>query len=153
MRVLRWGVRSLSMNLCATAWGRGIFATPRFMAVLLLAGSIGFSQPPTQSQAPLNPQARSFVSSDRLIEHKALSSNALGREENYAVELPASYQADPTRRYPVLYFLHGQFGNENDWERNGVSAIFEKMETEHDIGEMIVVMPNGGLHNRQLKTI
>lgn len=144
MRVLRWGVGSLSMNFRATARGRILLVAHYLMISLLLSGSIGLSQPPTRDQAPLNPQARSFVSSDRLIEHKALSSSALGREENYAVELPASYQANPTRRYPVLYFLHGQFGNENDWERNGVSTLFEKMEADHDIAEMIVVMPNGG---------
>ena len=144
MRVLRWGVGSLRVKYRGTRGYRTAFAIPCIVALILLAGSRAVAQPPGQSQAPLNPQARSFVPSDHLIEHKSLVSAALGREENYAVELPASYQANPTRRYPVLYFLHGQFGNENDWERNGVSTIFEKMESDHEIGEMIVVMPNGG---------
>ncbi|MGB7623126.1 MAG: alpha/beta hydrolase family protein [Terriglobia bacterium] len=144
MRVLRWGVRSLRVQQRVTTCSRIAFVVQFAVLLLLLGSSLGVAQPPVQSQVPLNPQARSFVPSDRLIEHKSLTSSALGREENYAVELPASYQANPTRRYPVLYFLHGQFGNENDWERNGVSAIFEKMETDHEIGEMIVVMPNGG---------
>lgn len=102
------------------------------------------AQTPPQTQAPLNPQACSFVPADKLIEHKSFKSTTLGREENYAVELPSSYATDKTRRYPVLYFLHGQFGNENDWERNGMNEIFEKMVTDHEVGEMIVVLPNGG---------
>jgi len=144
MRILHGGVSPLNVTRRVTAWHPAFFIVPSSVALGLLAGTIGFAQGPPPEPAPLNPQARSFVSSDRLIEHKVLNSTALGRNENYAVELPASYPDNPTRRYSVLYFLHGQFGNENDWERNGISTIFEKMEADRDIGEMIVVMPNGG---------
>src|SRR5262245_56022426 len=32
-----------------------------------------------------------------------------------AVLLPASYEADPSRRYPVLYLLHGALSNTDSW--------------------------------------
>ncbi len=101
------------------------------------------AQPNSPQRPPLNPAARYFISTDKLIEHKTLNSAALGYAESYAVELPPSYASQPNRRYPVIYFLHGLFGNENDWERYGINSLYEKMEAEHEIPEMIVVMPNG----------
>jgi S-formylglutathione hydrolase FrmB len=117
---------------------------PLVLALLVSTPLAGQAPVPPPNPVPLNPAARSFVSTDRLIAHKSLNSEALGRQENYAVELPSSYESNPQRRYPVVYFLHGQFGNENDWERYGINALFEKMETDKEIEEMIVVMPNGG---------
>lgn len=110
---------------------------------LLCVPLLGPAQAGATNQTPLNPAARSFVSVDRRIEHRVLNSAALGYEESYAVELPASYHQDKTRHYPVMFFLHGQFGNENDWERNGLSELLETMEASHEIQEMIVVLPNG----------
>lgn len=144
MTTVRWRARPpRHQGEIVTLRRKGCLAGP-VLTVLLWGSLIGFAQPAAPNQAPLNPEARAFVSMDRSIEHKVLNSNALGREEKYAVELPASYASNPTRRYPVLFFLHGQFGNESDWERNGISAIFEKLVGDHEIREMIVVMPNGG---------
>lgn len=131
------------MNLFAKISCRVSTVVGSVLALLVMAGGLCFAQPNPHNQTPLSPGARSFASSDRLIEHKTLDSAALGREVSYAVELPPSYASQPQRRYPVLYFLHGQFGNENDWERYGVNTIFEDMEADHSIEEMIVVMPNG----------
>ncbi|MDD5544537.1 MAG: alpha/beta hydrolase family protein [Acidobacteriia bacterium] len=117
---------------------------PVFAGVVLLCGSAAiWAQPSAPSQTPLNPAARSFVSKDSLIQHQVFKSQALERDEDYAVELPASYATDKGRRYPVVFFLHGQFGNENDWERYSINELFEKMTGDHEITDMIVVMPNG----------
>lgn len=113
------------------------------LAMFCLFAAAAWAQPTAPSQTPLNPAARSFVSRDSLIEHQVFKSEALGRDENYAVELPPSYTTAKSRRYPVVFFLHGQFGNENDWERYDINELFEKMTADHELAEMIVVMPNG----------
>ncbi len=123
--------------------GRSVLRLTISVISLWSLATVVSGQPNSPNQTPLNPAARSFVSTDKLIEHKTLKSAALGYEESYAVELPLSYPDNPNRHYPVVYFLHGQFGNENDWERYNVSSLYEKMQADKEITEMIVVMPNG----------
>ncbi len=45
----------------------------------------------------------------------AIKSSCLNKDMNVNVYLPPGY--DTAKRYPVLYFLHGYKGNENDWEK------------------------------------
>ncbi|HXG68779.1 MAG TPA: alpha/beta hydrolase-fold protein [Blastocatellia bacterium] len=80
---------------------------------------------------------------DARIEYSSVQSAALGRELKYAVQLPPSYDTDKNRRYPVLIFLHGMFGNEGEFERRGVAAAVSRLREEGKIGELIVVAPAG----------
>ena len=73
----------------------------------------------------------------------AFSRRRSDKELKFAVQFPPSYEADAKRRYPVLYFLHGMFGNEREFERRGVAAAISKMRDEGKIGEFIIVSPAG----------
>ena len=55
------------------------------------------------------------------IEFKSFDSQSLGMSERYSIFLPPSYAKDPSRTYPVLYFLHGLNNDETSWtvERYG----------------------------------
>ncbi len=77
------------------------------------------------------------------VEYGSLQSASLGKELKFAIQFPPSYQADTKRRYPVLYFLHGMFGTERDFERRGVAAAIRKLRDEGKIGEFIIVSPAG----------
>lgn len=60
------------------------------------------------------------------------------------VYLPPSYLNDKTKRYPVLYLLHGAGGDEDAWTNMGRAPII--MDNLIDSGKavpMLVVMPNG----------
>ena len=52
------------------------------------------------------------------VECFSVPSEILGRDVSYCVSLPGGYQ-DSTRRYPVLYFLHGLFEEPTSWEERG----------------------------------
>jgi S-formylglutathione hydrolase FrmB len=78
------------------------------------------------------------------IEYNSLPSAALGKDLKYAVMLPPSYKVDAKRRYAVLYFLHGMFGNEGEFERRGVAAKIASLRDQGLIGEFIIVAPAGG---------
>ena len=39
--------------------------------------------------------------------HIPYHSTATGEERNFLLYLPAGYEADQSRRWPVLFFLHG----------------------------------------------
>ncbi len=95
-----------------------------------------------QSQAATPSQAQPAMDGSR-IEYATLQSAALGQDLKFAVQFPPSYDKDPKRKYPVLYFLHGMFGNEGEFERRGVAAAIDRLRESGKIGEMIIVAPNG----------
>jgi len=77
------------------------------------------------------------------VEYGSLPSPSIGKDLKFAIQLPPSYEREPKRRYPVLYFLHGMNGNEREFERRGVAAAISKMREEGKIGEFIIVSPAG----------
>lgn len=105
------------------------------VAVLLLAALMSAAPGPAQNAPDQAPGIR--------IEYSSFESPSLGRQLRYAAHLPPSYDREPSRRYPVLYFLHGMFGNEREYERRGVAARVEKMRAQGLIGDFIVVAPAG----------
>jgi len=89
----------------------------------------------TSSSAQSAPQNR--------LEYGSFQSPSIGKELKYAIQFPPSYDSDTKRRYPVLYFLHGMFGNEREFERRGVAAAIGKLREEGKIGEFVIVSPAG----------
>jgi S-formylglutathione hydrolase FrmB len=65
-----------------------------------------------------------------------LQSRSLRGDIPYNVLLPKSYAAS-RRRFPVLYLLHGLFGNCNNWIE------LTKLATYTDLHDLIVVTPEG----------
>jgi S-formylglutathione hydrolase FrmB len=61
----------------------------------------------------------------------------------YAVSLPASYDREPARRYPVVIFLHGLFNSERDWEARGMQERLEQLRAAGKVGDFIVAIPYG----------
>ncbi len=68
-------------------------------------------------------------------------SKLLQRGYRYQVYLPDGY-AQGTKRYPVLYLLHGAGGEENEWlDPIGLRQILDGMIADGQIQPMVVVMP------------
>ncbi len=60
------------------------------------------------------------------------------------VYLPPDYRAAASRRYPVLYLLHGAGGDEDAWMTMGrANIILDNLLAAGKAVPMIVVMPNG----------
>lgn len=75
--------------------------------------------------------------------HGTYYSNYCGRERGYSILLPAGYSEEKT--YPVLYMLHGIFGDENSFTGDSANKLKEIVANLTDDGwldEMIVVFPN-----------
>ena len=74
-----------------------------------------------------------------------LTSAILGRDVNYAVYLPSDYAAS-TRRYPVVYLLHGYTDDESGWVQFGeIGLAAGRAIADREIPPMIIVMPDGGV--------
>lgn len=70
-------------------------------------------------------------------------SKTCGRERNVNIVLPAGYSKD--KKYPVLYVLHGIFGDENSMlgdGNSGARVIIGNLVKEGLAKEMIIVFPN-----------
>lgn len=122
-------------------------AAVRALSTILICaglGLAGFKRPSGHTDSSPKAQVGGQQGADSRVTYATFHSASLDRDLNYAVLLPASYNKDTKRRYPVLYFLHGMNGNEREFERRGVAAAVEKMEADGKIGEFIIVSPAGG---------
>lgn len=74
----------------------------------------------------------------------SMRSRVLAGPVAYCVLLPPSYDADKTRRFPVLYYLHGLGDNEQMFLRSGGWSMIQDLWERHEIGEFIIVTPAAG---------
>ena len=103
---------------------------------LLAAGAVGLV-----AQRGGGPQFRDPIPPGSRVQYKTFHSSLVNRDLNYAIYLPPSYDAS-TRKYPVLYFLHGLNENEMRWStRGGADLLLDKLIAEKKIGEFIVAIP------------
>jgi S-formylglutathione hydrolase FrmB len=70
-------------------------------------------------------------------------SDALGVRKHLVVYLPPSYERDATRRFPVVYYLHGLSGTETDWISKGSIDVAADSLFGAGHPQMIIVMPDG----------
>ena len=72
-----------------------------------------------------------------------LWAQSLGIRKALTVYLPPSYASRPSRRYPVLIYLHGLSGNERNWVEQGrIARVLDSLAAA-GTPEAIVVMPDG----------
>ncbi len=134
-------------------------ATPRFSPTPSKTSTI--TQTPTQTFTPTStntptptftptkwPQATGRINR---IDTK-FHSNALNLDQRVLIYLPPGYDAQSTRRYPVMYMLHGYggFGNPSpEWEQWGLKDRAEEMMNNGALKPVIIVQPDGFEPNGQ----
>jgi enterochelin esterase-like enzyme len=69
-----------------------------------------------------------------------------GLERHINVYVPAEYEDNPQKKYPVLYLVHGMGEDENGWSVQGHMAnIMDGLIESGKAVPMIVVMPSGDI--------
>jgi len=71
----------------------------------------------------------------------SLASRILGHRVAYCTILPPSYESETSRRYPILYFLHGIGENEQMLAGSGGLNLVLDLWEQHQIGECLIVTP------------
>src|SRR6187551_199571 len=111
--------------------------------------AFGVCASPLSAQVKTNvpsvePAAKPLTIERIKVHSSALEGNLEGNnaDRDVIVMLPPSYRADPTRRYPVVYALHGYFIGAEQWigeihVPQVVEGAFAK-----GVPEMIVVLPD-----------
>jgi len=77
------------------------------------------------------------------VECSAVTSRTLKRAVRYCALLPPSYDRETSRRYPVLYYLHGLGDNEQSLVHGGGWSLVEDLRAKGRIGEFVIVTPDG----------
>ncbi len=77
-------------------------------------------------------------------ECSVIKSEVLARKVRYCAFLPASFDQDKTKKYPVLYYLHGLGDNEQSLLNLGGWDMIEELRREGKVGDFIVLAPAAG---------
>src|SRR6202012_461629 len=78
------------------------------------------------------------------VPSRSFHSDALGRDWSYTVYLPTGYRHDAPR-LPVLYLLHGNNGDANDWLTQGhLQSAADALIEHKEMPPVVIVMPQGG---------
>ena len=77
------------------------------------------------------------------VRHSSFRSPALGRDVDYVVDLPSSYDGS-AKRYPVVYALHGLFEGAGFWERRGLAREMASLRGTKGLEDLVVVAVDGG---------
>jgi S-formylglutathione hydrolase FrmB len=77
-------------------------------------------------------------------ECRSVESKILGRAVPYCILLPPSYDGEKTRRYPLLYFLHGLGDDEQMFLHSGGWNLIEDLWEQKQVGEFLIVTPAAG---------
>ena len=73
-----------------------------------------------------------------------IKSQILARPVRYCAYLPASFDKDKTRRYPVLYYLHGLGDNEQSLLNFGGWDLVSELRSQGKVGEFVILAPAAG---------
>src|SRR5208282_1195101 len=110
----------------------------RILLPFLLAFAL---QPPGRTPvAARTPQ----TPSDGRVECSALASKILARSVRFFALLPAAYDAQPARRFPVLYWLHGLGQDEQSFVSSGASVMLADLRRQGRLGDFILLTPDAG---------
>ena len=86
-----------------------------------------------------------------VVEEKYYWSKATESMRHCFIYLPAEYQKNPGKKYPVLYLQHGNAENENGWSAQGhTGQILDNLIAEGKAVPFIVVMDYGQGQNIHL---
>ena len=74
---------------------------------------------------------------------ESIQSEKLNAEIKYNVYLPAEY--NPEQAYPVIYLLHGLYGDYTNWvETGGMKAVADELVATGELRPAVIIMPNAG---------
>ncbi len=91
----------------------------------------------------VNPPSNEAKKAIHGLQHHTFESKFMKRKVGYNVILPPSYGKKDGKRYPVIYWLHGGGGNESSSLFTARAWLDLYQSDEHEIGEVILVYPNG----------
>jgi enterochelin esterase-like enzyme len=99
---------------------------------VFLANAPQLDPPPAEANTGLSFNVETF------------ESRAMGQTRRYGVVLPYGYDKNPTRRYPVIFLLHGGHGSERDFQDKArLTSVLHDLYKAKRLPDAIVITPDG----------
>jgi S-formylglutathione hydrolase FrmB len=76
------------------------------------------------------------------VECNKLPSKILARAVPYCVVLPASFDSDKSRQFPILYFFHGLGDNEQFFIHSGAWNLTEDLREKGELKDFLIATPD-----------
>jgi S-formylglutathione hydrolase FrmB len=77
------------------------------------------------------------------IDCGAMNSRVLKRAVRYCVYIPEGYDSSGSRRYSLLYYLHGLGDNEQSLFNSGGWTLIDDLRRQNKIGDFLIAAPQG----------
>lgn len=75
----------------------------------------------------------------------SIYSEVLKAYRAYTIYLPENYDVDTSRKFPILYLLHGMMGNNTSWfNEERVKDVADQLMASGEACELTIVSPNAG---------
>ena len=78
------------------------------------------------------------------VECNVIPSKILARNVSYCIVLPASFDADKAKHFPILYALHGLGDNEQFFVHSGLWNMIEDLRDRGELKDFLIATPAGG---------
>jgi enterochelin esterase-like enzyme len=131
-----------------TSTGEAISPTNSPSTLTAATRQVGTSTPVNKPALTSEPDCAAV--GGQVVATRIPSKNMKG-DFNFHVYLPPCYDQNTTLRYPVLYLIHGQNFDDDQWVRLGVPQTMDKLISE-GLPPFIIVMPFDKYHYRQPAT-
>lgn len=119
---------------------------PVFLAALLAQGAGGGPGPSARADEP---KSTGWVESSKEepagTHYRTFASNAAGTDVSYLIYFPPGYDDDDSKRYPVVYWLHGMTADQR--EGAGFVRRLDQAIRDGHAPPMIGVLVNGRSHS------
>jgi enterochelin esterase-like enzyme len=90
----------------------------------------------------VNSGERSCTEINGEVREESMDSEIFHAPVDYSIYLPPCFAANPSDRYPVIYLLHGQTYNNEQWPRLGLADVVDELIMVKNIPPIIIIMPN-----------
>ena len=85
------------------------------------------------------------LQADAAVIRDSIKSEVLGVQRYFMVYLPAGFQRETDRHYPVLYLLHGFTDDERSWlDKGQMDRVADELMASGEAKQMVIVMPCAG---------
>ncbi|MCU0616283.1 MAG: esterase family protein [Gemmatimonadaceae bacterium] len=117
--------------------------------LLALAGALWCTATPVGAQQPLVGATSTAASPSAalppsgVVRTDTVWSQSLGTTKRLVLYLPPSYARDTSARFPVLFYLHGVSGDEDNWVRHARLHLVMDSLVATGAPEAIIAMPDG----------
>lgn len=107
--------------------------SPIWIALLVFSVELGSAA--AQTPTPRRPPRPAIAGRSLEVRDAEFFSDSLGRKMKYRVLIPCGYKTGK-RRYPVLYLLHGLYGDYTNWDSlTGIAQYARQLP-------LLIVMPD-----------